>query len=605
MKITFKHEIKSGDKITDSEILKILLKNRGIKDKKEFLNPVSPLKISLSYFGFKEEIQKTLKYLKSLKEHNKMIVVYTDYDADGITGGAILWETLHLLGFKVMPYVPHRKLEGYGFSIKSIDAVKKLHNPSLVISVDHGITAKEKVTYAKKLGIPIIITDHHLKPDKLPDDAFAIFHIPELSGAGVAYFFAKEIFDNFAHQTSAVKRKRYDGKTAEVKRLQKNFSSDYLALASIGAVADLVPLIGPTRSLVKHGLNSFSDLKRLGLKHIIKEAGILGRVITTYEVGFIIAPRINAVGRLEHAIDALRLLCTTDEKRAHSLASQIGDHNRQRQDMVTSAVEEAKKMVLKSLGAKYADLKTLNGATEPVDKTDSFALRGFSKTHTSDQLPKIIILENRKWHEGIIGLIASKICEEFYRPTIVLTESDGFLKGSARSIASFHITNFLRDLKEFLIDVGGHKGAAGFTMEKSKFAKFVQTAQKKAEKLISEKDLERTIEVDLKSSISQISPKLVKAMEALEPFGIGNPRPTFFSQAELVDAKLFGKTNNHLKLFVKDPDNNSLPLELISFSNGDQFNKFSRGQKLEIVYSLEIDRWGGGEKMRGKVINFL
>lgn len=567
MKITFKNEIKTGDKITDSAILKILLKNRLIKDEKEFLNPRNPLKISLTDFGNKDETLKTLKLLKTLKDENKMIVVYTDYDADGITGGAILWETLHLLGFKVMPYVPHRKLEGYGFSIKGIDNIKKLYNPSLIISVDHGITAAEKVTYAKKLEIPIIITDHHLKPDKLPEDAFAIFHIPSLSGAGVAYFFAKEIFNNFNKSSYG------QNSVLSVQNLENNFSFDYLALASIGAIADLVPLIGPTRSLVKFGLDAFSKVKRHGLKHIIQESGIAGRKITPYEVGFIIAPRINAVGRLKHAIDALRLLCTTDEKRAHELASQIGDHNRQRQDMVISAVEEAKKMMN-------------------------------VETRHASSLPKIIILENKNWHEGIIGLIASKICEEFYRPTIVLTESGGFLKGSARSISSFHITNFLRDLKEFLIDVGGHKGAAGFTMEKKYLATFTTTAEKVVNTLLKDKDLERKIEVDLKTPISQISLNLIKTMEKLEPFGIGNPRPIFYSEAKLIDAKLFGKTNNHLKLFVKDPDKDSFPLELISFSNGDQFSKFSRGQKINIVYSLEIDRWGGGEKVRGKLIEF-
>ena len=332
-----------------------------------------------------------------------------------------------------------------------------------------------------------------------------------------------------------------------------------------------MPLVGPTRSLVKFGLAAFSKVKRHGLKHIIQEAGIVGRKITPYEVGFIIAPRINAVGRLKHAIDALRLLCTTDEKRAHQLASQIGINNKERQDLVKTSVEEAKKMVNSLISAK------------------------------TPNLPKLLILESKNWHEGIIGLIASKITEEYSRPTIVLTESGGFLKGSARSISSFHITNFLRDLKEFLIDVGGHKGAAGFTMEKSKFEQFAQTAQKKAEALISEKDLEKTSEADLKTPLSRISLNLAKAMEQLEPFGIGNPRPTFFSEAEIVDAKVFGRSNDHLKIFVKDPDSNSYPLELISFSNGDQLPKFSRGQKIEIVYSVEIDRWGGSEKLRGKI----
>ena len=189
MKISFKYEIKHNDKVTENEFIDILLKNRRVKDKEKFLNPPHPSQINLIDFGYRRELKKTLKLLEKIKRNSEMVVVYTDYDADGITGGAILWETLHKLGFKVMPYVPHRKLEGYGFSKKGIDAVKKQYNPSLIISVDHGITAWEKVEYAKKLGIPVIITDHHLKPEKLPDQAEAIFHIPELSGSGVSYFF--------------------------------------------------------------------------------------------------------------------------------------------------------------------------------------------------------------------------------------------------------------------------------------------------------------------------------------------------------------------------------------------------------------------------------
>jgi len=387
MKIKWKHEIKETENIIPERIFKIILQNRRIKDNDSFLNPPSPLSIHLSDFGpakaeLKKQIAKTLKLLEKIKKNSQMIVVYTDYDADGITGGAILCETLHLLGFKVMPYVPHRKLEGYGFSDKGIDKVKKLYNPALIISVDHGITAKEKVTYAKKLGISVIVTDHHLKPEKLPTDAEAIFHIPALSGSGVSYFFSKMIFDHFKHLSSKV----YD--------LTSYFRTDYLAFASIGSVADLVPLVGPTRSIIKHGLEVFRNIKRVGLKEILKDAGIEGRNVTTYEIGFMIAPRINAVGRLEHAIDALRLLCTRDPEKAKKLAANVGEKNRERQDMVEQSVKEARLQI----------------------------------SIFKSQIPKLIILVSDKWHEGIIGLIASKIAEEYYRPTIVMTESDDYLK---------------------------------------------------------------------------------------------------------------------------------------------------------------------------------
>ena len=592
MKITFKHEVKLSEKLNEDTFIEILLKNRQIKDKKEFLNPTHPAKINLTDFGppaggFKREIKKTLKLLEKINKNEQMVVVYTDYDADGITGGAILWETLHLLGFKVMPYVPHRKKEGYGFSLKGIDHIKKKYHPALIISVDHGITAKEKVSYAKKLGIPIIITDHHLKPDDLPDDAEAIFHIPELSGSGVAYFFAKEIYEYYCHpeqsegslaNASSNKLRDSSGFALRMTKLEQNFSSDYLSLASIGTIADMVPLIGPSRSIAKYGLEVFPNVNRVGIKHILQQAGIMGRRITPYEIGFIIAPRINAVGRLEHAIDALRLLCTTKEDRAFHLASRVGDKNRERQDMLIKAVRQAKELVQ-------------------------------HQTSNLKHFPKILILENKNWHEGIIGLIAAKIAEEYYRPTIVLTESDGFLKGSARSIPSFHITNFLRDLKKYLIDVGGHKGAAGFTLEKKKYNLFCSAVARLVTSMIKDEDLERTVQADIKIPLSKLNLALVKGLEVLQPFGIGNPQPTFSSEVEILHSNTFGKNNNHLKLIVRDVhsqptiNNYQLPIEFISFGNADKFASLSKGQKINVVYSLEIDRWGGSEKLRGKILS--
>jgi len=570
IKIIFKHEVKPSDKITPQQLVDLILKHRQIKDINEFLNPQSPLKISILDFGFKKEWGKTLKLLKEIKKKNQMIIVYTDYDADGITGGAILWETLYLLGFKTMPYVPNRKTEGYGFSITGIDNIIREFNPALIISVDHGITKVKEITYAKKLGIKIIVTDHHLKSDEIPK-ADAIFHIPALSGSGVAYFFAKEIF------------KQFKSKTFNFSLLTFNFNTDYLALASIGTIADLVPLIGPSRSIAKLGLDAFSKVKRYGIRHILKEAGIENKKITPYEVGFIIAPRINAVGRLKDATDALRLLCTTNESRAKELAQYVGDKNRERQDLVKKSVEEAEI----NLKSQISNVKSI---------------------------PKIIILVSQKWHEGIIGLIASKITEEFYRPTIVLTKTNGVYKGSARSIPPFHITNFLRSLKKYLIDVGGHAQAAGFTIEEKKLNDFVTAAQELSSKLIKDKELERKIEVDIKVPVSKVNLELAKALESLEPFGIANPRPTFLSEDVITNAQLFGKTNNHLKIWLT----NVIPapclpagrkagiqsFELIAFNQGEKFKQLSRGEKINVVYSLEVDRWNERERLRG-MIKFL
>ncbi|MFA6532958.1 MAG: single-stranded-DNA-specific exonuclease RecJ [Patescibacteria group bacterium] len=591
MKISFKNEIKQKDNLTSKEIVDLILKSRHLKNLNKFLNPPSPLNLTLDDFGsYKKSFKKVLKILKSIKEKNQMIVVYTDYDADGITGGAILWETLYLLGFKVMPYVPHRKLEGYGFSKTGIDNVRKEFNPALIISVDHGITKIDEVKYAEKLGIKVIITDHHLKGENIPK-AEAVFHIPALSGSGVAYFFAKEIFNSFltsaGKKTSEVNANTlHKTRTSEVK-LSANFTTDYLALAAIGTIADLVPLTGPSRSVVKYGLEAFPKIKRFGIKHILKQAGIENKKITPYEVGFMIAPRINAIGRLEHAIDALRLLCTNDEKKAYDLANKIGNVNIERQELVEKSVKEALEMLAKTSAVKTA--KTASVEDPPT---------GGGKTEAVKILPKIIILVSDHWHEGIIGLIASKIAEEFYRPTLVLTKTETGYKGSARSIPSFHITDFLRSLKKDLIDVGGHKQAAGFTLEKNQLNDFIKNAQKLAEKLIKDKDLERKIEADLKIPISKINLDLVKSLEALEPFGIGNPKPTFYSEGILTGAQLLGKTNTHLKIFVDG-------LELLAFNQADKFKSLSRGQKIKVVYNLNINEWNNKKVFQGRIINII
>jgi single-stranded-DNA-specific exonuclease len=549
MKITFKHEIKADDKIDSEKLIDLILQSRKIANVSEFLDPPSPLNISLFDFDkkYSDSFKKVIGMLKEIKKENQMIVVYTDYDADGITGGAILWETLNLLGFKAMPYVPDRKTEGYGFSIKGIDNIISQFDPALVISVDHGITKVKEIAYAASKSIKVIVTDHHLKGEKIPDKAEAVFHIPALSGSGVSYFFSKEIFNFFKD------------KSENKDILAHNFSVDYLALASIGTVADLVPLTGYSRSVVKHGLEAFSRVRRHGIKQILKQAGIEDKPVTPYEIGFMIAPRINAIGRLRHAIDALRLLCTKSETKAHELAQLVSSINVERQALVEKSVKEAEALVPK-------------------------------------KLKKIIILSTDHWNEGIIGLIASKLVEKFFRPVIIMTKNDGFYKGSARSIPSFHMTDFLKSLKEHLVDAGGHAAAAGFTIEKEKLKEFIIAAEKKAESQIKDKDLERDIIADIKIPVSKITIKLIESLKLLEPYGIGNPRPVFLSNGVITGASLFGKTSTHLKIFVDG-------LEFIAFSKATLLKNFSRGEKIDIVYNPEVNEWMSHKKLQGRITN--
>ena len=356
------------------------------------------------------------------------MVVYADYDADGITAGAIMWETLWRLGARVMPYIPHRVDEGYGLSEKGIDAVRVEYDPSLIITVDHGITAHAQVEYAKKLGIEVIITDHHVKPEKLPRST--IVHTTLLSGSGVSWFVATQMMQS-------------QGKKGDGDQL-----SELTALAAIGTIADLLPLTGVNRSIVKFGLEMLRKTKRTGLNALIAEAGIEKKSIDTFSVSHMLAPRLNAMGRLEHAIDALRLLCTKDEMKAKLLAQKLGLTNKERQQLTIDTVTHAKDLVPKTL-------------------------------------KKLLFIAHETYNPGVIGLVAGRLVEEYWRPAIVLSVGAEFAKASARSIPGFNIVEAIRTCSDLLVDVGGHPMAAGFTVETKNLDKL-----KKRLEVLAEKELD-------------------------------------------------------------------------------------------------------------------
>lgn len=543
MRITYMKTVSEPEEA--NTIRDLILRNRKISDIDSFINPPHPINFTLSSFGFTDDLQKVMHLLKSIRDNGKSIVVYSDYDADGITGGAILWETLHRLHFHVMPYVPNRITEGYGFSKQGIDTVITQYHPALIISVDHGISGKEFVSYAKQKGVPVIITDHHTKPEQLPNDAFAIFHIPEFSGSGVAYMVAKEIAEYFVGDKS----------------LHDTFASYYLALAATGTIADLVPLVGPSRSIAKHGLAAFSGITRPGLRNILDVAGVQNRALTPYDIGFIIAPRINAVGRIRDPMDALRLLCTRDIHRAHTLSELVSSTNTKRQSMVETYVEEAIQMVNNQYGAT---------------------------------LPSILILTSHTWHEGVIGLIAAKMVERYFRPTIIMTQSESGFKASARSIPALHLAQFLAQLKPLLLSYGGHRQAAGFSITKNNHQLFVKEAMQLAEKILKPEDFEKKIVVDIRMPFSAASFALSKSLAALEPFGMGNMKPLFASDITISRFDIMGKQGNHIKLSAQDPVHKQNPIDVIAFGKAKEYTALIQNTtKHHVVYELGINTWNG------------
>jgi single-stranded-DNA-specific exonuclease len=556
MKTVVKHTY--AEAVEPEQVMADLLQDRGITDKEAFLQPKHPMDLTFEEIfpepHRKTGWQKVLELLKKLHLENKPIVVYTDYDADGVTGGSIMWEALHKLGFNVMPYVPART-EGYGFSEQGIDAVIAEHKPALIISVDHGIVAHKEITYAAAKGVPIIVTDHHHMQDGEPADALAVFHTTDVSGSGVAYFFVKQLIEEMATEENRA-------------HLQMMLRSDYLALAAIGTIADLIPLVGPARSLARYGLAALTTTSRMGIRNLIRDAGIpANQAITAYHVGFVIAPRLNAFGRLGHAMDAVRLLCTTSYERAVALSAQAHTINTERQKRVKEAVAQADKMV------------------NPDDR--------------------IIILDSETWEEGIIGLIASKMLHTHYKPAIVMTRSDGHAKASVRSIDGVHITDFLKDLRDHLVDMGGHAAAAGFTIKTENIEAFTKAAREKATSIPDELFTPTThIDVDMPLSMARMS--LATALTELGPYGMGFKEPLFRSRASVSDIKSMGKTGSHLKVQLVPSvsnDTRGLPVDAVCFSASADTKSLRFGDEIEVVYTLDINTWNGRQSIQAMVKN--
>ncbi len=528
-------------KLENDDVIPVLLHNRGLKTKKDienFLHPPNPYSLKPSDVEInKSSLTLAANRIKRAIKNKESVVVYADYDADGITSGAIMWETLHHLGANVMPYIPHRVDEGYGLSVKGIDAVRELYHPTLIITVDHGITAKEKVAYASTLGIDVIVTDHHVKPAALPH--CTIIHTTRLCGAGVSWFVAKEILDHFKQTEIAVQH-------------------ELLALAAIGTIADMVPLIGPNRSIVKEGLIVINKTQRIGLDALIREASLMKGTIATYEVSHILAPRLNAMGRIEHALDALRLLCTHRENKARELAQKLGLTNKERQQLTVETALHAKNLVPKTL-------------------------------------KKLIFLAHETYNQGVIGLVAGKLVEEYYRPAVVVAKGEIYSKASARSIAGFNIVEAIRSNSDILVDVGGHPMAAGFTIETKNLPLLQRRLEELAEKELDENKLTRKLRVDMEIPLEVVTEELWKSIQDLQPFGFGNPEPVFITTGIIVDdIRLVGNDGKHLKLRLSGVD-------AIAFGMGDIYGKLKQGEAIDIAYTIDLDTWNGNRRLQLKI----
>ncbi len=533
--------------LSAEDIFQAILGSRGLENEvaqKLFLNPPTPtLKSLIKETGIKLSTLKNIqKILDSHVESGDDICVFGDYDADGITSTAILWQTLvyYVKGknIRVLPFLPDRHRHGYGLSIKAVEEMydgkswQTSHYPDffpkLMITVDNGIVAHEAADLLSQKGIELIITDHHQMADTTPV-AGAILHTTSTSGAGIAWILALYLLK------------------------ENEFGMSLIDLAALGIIADMMPLHGINRGIVVHGLAALSKTKRPGLLALYKYAKIDPSSISTYTISFVLAPRINAAGRLFDPYDALRLLCATKSDSAEPLANKINSHNIDRQELTEVALNSISK--------------------------ESFA-------------HKIVVVIG-DYHEGIIGLVAGKLTELTHKPSIVISNQGDSLKASARSVPGVNITELLRSLSVPFLSLGGHSAAAGFGIESSTKDLFLNELYDLADRIIPDELLEPITKVDFELSPTQVTLSLARLIATLEPYGIGNPKPKFvLKNIDVLEDKQLGSSGKHRKLIVEC---GSKTLEVLLFNTKEPYPLKNISQ---LVATIDINSWNDRERVQ-------
>jgi len=543
-----------------SVIAKILT-SRGMdtKEKAEkFLNP--SLEDLCDPYLLKDMDKGVDRIIRALKEKEK-IMIFGDYDVDGITATALMFLVLNKLGAEVSYYLPNRLIEGYGLSKEGITEAEK-RGVKLIVSVDCGITAVSEVKFAKEKGIDTIITDHH-EPQEILPEAVAIINTKqkgnlqdsppvseysggELSGVGVAFKFAQAIYQRLGQDQTELE--------------------DHLDLVALGTAADIVPLVGENRILTRFGMNQIARTTKPGLKSLIFVSGILGREIGTGQVVFILAPRINAVGRLGDAELAIRLLTTKDEAKASELARLLDQENQRRKNIDETTLEEALELI-----------------EQNVDLTRD----------------KAIVLASCGWHPGVIGIVASRLVERFHRPTIMIAIDEEEGKGSARSIPGFHLYEALGECDEYLIRYGGHKYAAGLSISPKDISPFREKFKRVSDQRLKEDDLVPRLFIDSELELGQIDTNLIKYLDLFAPFGPQNTRPIFRTRDLSIWGEPYVVGNNHLRLRVK---RDNAVFDCIGFGFGDRAKPLSmKGVKLDLAYVVETNYWNDSYKIQLRI----
>jgi single-stranded-DNA-specific exonuclease len=478
---------------------------------------------------------------------------YGDFDADGVTSTALMVETLRALGADVLPYIPHRVDEGYGLHTDALDELVD-QGIRVVITVDCGIRAVEEVAHAMQRGLEVIVTDHHSVGESLPT-AWAVINprqpdctypFKELAGVGIAFKLAQALLRSHCQVPIA-------------RESVSLVEEDLLDLVALGTVADLAPLIGENRVLVRRGLIKLNEGQRPGLISLIQRSGLRSEQLSASDIGFGLGPRINAAGRLDDAKTAYQLLMAKYPGEADKLADELNELNRRRQQVTPETQEQARQ---KALG----------------EGEDVFLLFAAS--------PNFL--------EGVVGLAAGRLCEEFYRPSIVVSVGEITSRGSARSIAEFHITDALDQCSDLLVRHGGHAAAAGFTVRNEDLPLLAKRLQILAAEALADKALHPTLLIDAQLDLGELNHKLYDWLARLEPFGYANPAPVFLTRRlRVVDARAVGATRSHLKLYLSD---GRTRWNAIAFRQAHWLNGLP--SYVDVAYHLEMNEWNGHKQLQ-------
>ncbi len=493
------------------------------------------------------DMDKADRRIRQARERKEKVLVFGDYDVDGVTSSVILNKVLKRLGLDVVHYIPHRMREGYGLNAGIVDFARQ-NNVGLLISVDCGVTAIDEVDLLNAAGIEVIVIDHHEPPQgRLPAAAAVIdpkrkdcpYPYKGLVAAGLAYKLAQLMIGPDA--------------------------KEYLELAALGTIADVAELNGENRILAREGLAQILATKNIGLKALMKEARLAQRKIRTHTIGFVLGPRINASGRLGSAQKALRLLLSEDPKEAASLAKDLEEINRKRQKTQNEIVEEALRLVEKEMN--------------------------FNEH-------KVIIVSKEGWHQGVVGIVASRLVDRFYRPAIVISLNEGLGTGSARSVDGFHMFEALNRCSPLLKNYGGHKHAAGLTIEENQVLHFRELINSVAGEILKAEHLVPTLEIDCELSISDLDIRLARFLERLEPFGEGNPYPLFCSRRLTLKGAPAVLSRDTLKFWVTDGKNT---VSAVGFGMASYCDMLRHSPRIDLAYSLTIDEWNKAPTIQLKV----